>query len=414
MTTIIKSIEEKFTCKSSGNKGAQFGFFEVVALMSISILFGVVIGAILAYGKGVFNTHDVTTFEKELLSSYNRILDEYYGNVSEDDLMNAAIGGMIGVLDDPYSSYLDSKQTVEFNEKVDGNYVGIGVTLAIGDNGIYVYEVLKNSPAEKAGIMVNDVFVKIDDNDVSSLDISKLGEYTKGKSGTKVKITVNRNDEEIDLDVIRSVVEVDSVKSRIIEKENTKIGYIFIDIFASNVYGQFNSSIKFLENEGIDSLIIDVRDNPGGHLSQAKKILSLFFDKKTVLYQLQTKDKVEKVYSTSNKKRNYDIVILINSSSASAAEILASSFQDNYKGVTLVGTKSYGKGTVQQEIILSTGSSMKYTIEKWLTAKGHTIEGRGVIPDEEVEQSLLYYITPTDENDAQLQRAIEILLKKES
>ena len=169
-----------------------------------------------------------------------------------------------------------------------------------------------------------------------------------------------------------------------------------------------------MEKQNINSLIIDVRDNPGGHLNQAKKILSLFFDKKTVLYQLQTKDNINKVYSSSKEKRTYDIAVLINSNSASASEILASCFQNNYKNSVLIGVKSYGKGTVQQEVLLSTGASMKYTVEKWLTANGTIIDGRGIVPDKEIEQKPLYYLEPSDENDVQLQKAIEVLTKKES
>ena len=200
---------------------------------------------------------------------------------------------------------------------------------------------------------------------------------------------------------------------KIFEKDDMKIGYICIETFAANTYEQFRNVLKDLESENINSLIIDVRDNPGGHLNQAKKILSLFFDKKTVLYQLQTKDKIKKVYSSSNKKRTYDIAVLINSNSASASEILASSFQDNYKNSVLIGVKSYGKGTVQQEVLLSTGASMKYTVEKWLTAKGKTIEGSGIVPDKEIEHNPLYYLQPSDENDVQLQKAFEVLTKKE-
>lgn len=412
-STFFRGISNFFCRKNKGSKDSRFSYLEVVCLMAFSILFGVIIGSILTYGKGSSYGYSVDETERELLDSYNRILNGYYENISGKDLMNAAVDGMIGVLDDPHSVYMDSEQTDAFKQKVDGSYIGLGVTLASEDNGVYVYQVLKNSPAEKSGIQVNDIFVKINGKDITNLEIDELIEYSKGESGEKVKITVKRDNELIDLEVIRSVVEISSVYNKVFEKDDVKIGYIFIETFAANTYEQFNDILKDMESENIDSLIIDVRDNPGGHLNQAKKILSLFFDKKTVLYQLQTKDKIKKVYSSSNKKRAYDIAVLINSNSASASEILASSFQDNYKNSVLIGVKSYGKGTVQQEVLLSTGASMKYTVEKWLTAKGKTIEGSGIVPDKEIEQNPLYYLKPSDENDVQLQRAIEVLTKKE-
>lgn len=411
--TFFKSISKFFCRKNKNSKDSNFSYLEVVCLMAFSIFFGIIIGSILTYGKGSSYGYSVDETERELLDSYNRILSGYYENISGKDLMNAAVDGMIGVLDDPHSVYMDSEQTDAFKQKVDGSYIGLGVTLASEDNGVYVYQVLKNSPAEKSGIQVNDIFVKINGKDITNLEIDELIEYSKGESGEKVKITVKRDNELIDLEVIRSVVEISSVYNKVFEKDDVKIGYIFIETFAANTYEQFNDILKDMESENIDSLIIDVRDNPGGHLNQAKKILSLFFDKKTVLYQLQTKDKIKKVYSSSNKKRTYDIAVLINSNSASASEILASSFQDNYKNSVLIGVKSYGKGTVQQEVLLSTGASMKYTVEKWLTAKGKTIEGSGIVPDKEIEQNPLYYLQPSDENDVQLQKAFEVLTKKE-
>ena len=138
----------------------------------------------------------------------------------------------------------------------------------------------------------------------------------------------------------------------------------------------------------------------------------MFFDKKTILYQVETKGNIEKFYANTKDKRNYDVVVLIDSSSASASEILAACFKDNYKNVTLVGTKSYGKGTIQKTYEFSNGSSLKYTAQKWLTSKGKSIDGEGIEPDVVVELNDEYYNNPTDENDLQLQKAIEILKNK--
>ena len=164
-----------------------------------------------------------------------------------------------------------------------------------------------------------------------------------------------------------------------------------------------------MEKKKIDSLILDVRSNPGGHLLQTRQILSLFFDKKTVLYQVQAKKTKKKVYSLSNDKREYPIVVLIDSGSASASEILASCFKENYKNINIIGNKSYGKGTVQKSKSLNSGTSIKYTTEKWLTSKGKWINKKGVKPNIEVSLGEEYVNNPGHETDAQLQKAIEIL-----
>lgn len=233
----------------------------------------------------------------------------------------------------------------------------------------------------------------------------------KGSANSSSNFVFIRDGKNIELTITRDVVDIPSVNSKIIEGNNKSLGYISIDTFASNTYSQFKSNLTSLEKQKIDSLIIDVRNNPGGHLDQVEDILSLFFNKKTVLYQIETKGKTEKVYASSKKTRNYDVVVLINGSSASASEILASCFQENYKKATIIGTTSYGKGTVQKSLELSTGASLKYTTEKWLTSKGTWINDKGVVPDIVVEQSEEYMAAPSDDNDLQLQKALGVLTK---
>ena len=229
----------------------------------------------------------------------------------------------------------------------------------------------------------------------------------RGEEGTKVKITVKRGEEEKEITVKRGKIELQSVTRSFFIYEDQNIGYIKIDNFAANTYDQFLKALKKLEKKNIDSLVIDVRDNPGGHLLQTKQILSLFFSKKTVLYQVETKDATTKVYSDSSDNRTYPIAVLINGGSASASEILASCFQENYKNATIIGTTSYGKGTVQKSQSLSNGTSIKYTTEKWLTSKGKWLDEVGVTPDVVVEQADSYYEEANYDNDAQLQEAFK-------
>ena len=396
-------------------KPEDYGSFttpEVILLIIISILFGVIMGCILTYSKS-FNTVNVTNKEAELLAAYEKIKNNYYEEVSEDDLVGAAIDGMVSSLNDPYSYYLNEEDTNSFNQSLDGTYIGVGVTILHDENNEnQVVEVMDNSPAKKAGIKVGDKFLKIDGKDVKNLALADMTSLIKRNKGEKQVFVVLRDNEEITVNITIGGVVLSSVSSKIIEGNGKNVGYIDIDTFAANTYAQFNKNLKALEKEKIDSLIIDVRGNPGGHLSQVQDILSLFFDKKTVLYQIENKGKVEKFYASTKDKRKYDIVVLIDCQSASASEILASCFQENYKNATIIGTTSYGKGTVQKTYELSNGASLKYTAEKWLTSKGNWINDKGVVPDIEVELTEEYYNNACDENDLQLQKALEVLTKK--
>lgn len=390
----------------------SFSIPEVIMLVVISILFGIIVGCILTYSKTLGNGN-YTNEENRLISTFEKIRDNYYEEVSEDDLTNAAIDGMLNSLDDPYSYYMDSTTTTDFKQRIDGSYIGVGITVLHyvgGDNS--VTEIFDNSPAAKAGVKVGDIFLSIDGKEVRTVSLEEISKAIAGKEGTSSEFVFLRDDKEVKVKITRGLVEIPSVTSKVIKQDNKNIGYVYIETFAANTYAQFSKKLTALEKKNIDSLIIDVRSNPGGHLSQVQSILSMFFDKKTVLYQVETKGNVEKFYSNTKDKRNYDVVVLIDSSSASASEILASCFKDNYKKVTLVGTKSYGKGTIQKTYEFSNGSSLKYTAQKWLTSKGKSIDGEGIEPDVVVELDDEYYNNPTDDNDLQLQKAIEILKNK--
>ncbi len=388
---------------------SKFSIFEVIIVTFISIIFGIIVGYILTYTstpiKAIKSDHNL----EEIISTYNTIKDNYYDDIDEDSLADNAIKGMVSSLDDSYSSFMDNKTTESFNESVDGYFVGIGVTIMYSDEYNQIIKVDEDGPGDKAGLKVNDIILSVDGKSVKGVYGEELTSLIKGKSGTKVKIKIKRGDTTKNITVKRGIIEIENVTSHLLEENGKKIGYINVDIFASNTYKQFKKNLNRMEKKKAEALIIDLRDNPGGHLSQTRDILSMFFDKKTVLYELKNKNKVSKIYSSSNEKRNYPIVILVNGNSASASEVMASCFKDNYKNVTVVGTKTYGKGTVQQTIKLSSGTSFKYTTEKWLTSKGKSIDGVGLNPDINVELEQSYYSNPTYENDLQIQKAVEIL-----
>lgn len=405
-----KKIEKKKI--STREKEEGFNLFEVIVIIFISVLFGVIVGCIISSSKIGLVGAEVSTELQEVITTYDNIISEYYDKVDEKELMNAAISGMVSVLDDPHSTYLNSNDTYSFNQTVDGEYVGLGITITWMDGVCTIVEVMDNSPAEKQGLKVGDVIVAVDANDVTASTLDEISSLLTGSEGSSVSVTVEREGERKDFTVKRSVIEIKSALSKVIKKDDSKIGYIYVDTFASNTAKQFSKELKKLEKKNVDSLIIDVRNNSGGRLSQVKEILDEFLGNKVEIYRIETKGKVEKVYTSDKIKRNIPVVVLVNEGSASASEILATAFMDRYKNATIVGTVTYGKGTIQKAVELSSGASLKYTTQKWLTSKGEYLQDKGLTPDIEVNQKGEYYDNPTDENDAQLQKAIEVLTTK--
>ncbi len=387
---------------------SKFSIFEVVIIIFISIVFGMIVGYVLTYTRSPLGSVKSNSKLSEIISTYNSIKDNYYKEIDEDTLVNAAVSGMIGSLDDNYSNYMDSSTTDSFNESVEGSFVGIGITIMYDGEYNKIIAVDDKGPSNKI-LKVDDLIVKVSGKDVRGIYGDDLKKLIRGKVGTAVKIKVLRNNKYLTFSIKRTNIEIETVKSNYFDVESKRIGYLDVDVISSNTYKQFNKNLKRLENKNIDSLIIDLRDNPGGHLSQTKEILSMFFNKKTVLYQLKDKDTKKKIYSSSNETRSYPIVILVNDGSASASEIITSCFMENYNNIKVVGTTTYGKGTVQQSHQLSTGTSIKYTVQEWLTSNGKSINEKGIKPDEELLMNSEYYSNPTYNTDNQLQKAIEIL-----
>lgn len=385
-----------------------FNVSEVIIIMIIAIMFGFLLGNIVNFV--VFDNDKSNDELDELVTTYNNIIDNYYDDVNKEELIDAGIQGMINYLDDPYATYFSGDASDDFNEELAGNYEGIGVEVMLRDNVFSVSRVFDNSPASKVGLEVSDIIIKVNDNDISGKSLTDVVNLISGdNSKNKVKLTIVRNNEEKEFELSKDKIDVPVVSSKIYENNSKKIGYIKIDLFSLNSYKQFNTALKSLEKKNIDSLVIDVRDNPGGYLSQVKDILCLFLNKKQVLYQLQTKDKVEKVYGTKKKvERNYPVSVIINDESASAAEILASAFKESYNS-HVIGINSYGKGTVQSASDLNSGDTIKYTVQKWLTPKGNWVNDKGVVPTDRVENVLQDGEVLTDENDVMLKTAISIV-----
>lgn len=406
----LDSKKEKVEVKNRRHNRTTYSIWEVAVFSIVFLFFGIVLGYVLNYGRDTYTGKKISKNLEEFIDTYQKVTENYYGDLKEEEIIESAINGMVEAIDDPYSSYMDENSVGEFNDETKGYYVGIGVTISCTDSNKIIY-VNEGGPAEKAGLKVDDVIVKVDGNDVTDQCGNGLSTLIRGEEDTTVNITVKRGEEEKSFDVVRKRVDIQSVDGEVITKNDKKVGVLTVSQFSSNTYEQFNKELKKLEKDNIDSLIIDVRDNLGGQLITTRDILSLFFNKKTVLFQIQDSKTTQKIYGVDNTTREYPVAVLINANSASASEVVAACFKDNYKNVYIVGETSFGKGTVQKTETLKSGAKIKYTIQKWLTPKGKWIEGKGVKPTDEVANEEEYYKNPTKENDKQLNKAIELLTK---
>ena len=409
-----KKVKEKKIEIVNNNKNKERELYtskEVIIVMIFSIGIGILMcfgGISIITGK---NYLAVTKDLKKVVDTYYAIVDNYYGELDRDKLIDGAVEGMISSVGDTFTSYSDTDSTSSFDETINGSYEGIGCTVATLEDGtISVIDMFEDSPSYKAGLKVGDIILKVDGESYEGKNSNDISNYIKNSGKSKIVLTVKRDNEEKDISINLSKVEIPHVSGKVIEQDSKKIGYIKISLFASNSYKQFKNKLDELEKSNIDDLIIDVRDNSGGYLSSVTDICNLFLDKGKVIYQLEdSKGKVKKK-DTTKEKRKYDIVVLINGGSASASEILASAIKESYGG-DIVGTNSYGKGTVQQTKKLLDGSMIKYTTQKWLTPDGNSINEVGVTPTKVVELNEEYFNNPTIENDNQLQEAIKLILE---
>jgi len=385
---------------------------EVVTLVIITCLVSLLMGIIISNSDGKNKQIFSKTNSKiqRFLEQYDYIVENYYGEVDKEKMLNAALQGMIESLGDPYSSYLDENDSSTFNATLDGSYEGIGVEITNDvDKNIIVTQVFENTAAQEAGIKPLDIIVSLNNETLVGMSTADFVAKVKAIPAASFNLEIKRGEENLTVNVTRKKVTLTSVTSKIIEKENKKIGYIYVSIFALNTASQFKTRLNELEANKIDSLIIDLRGNSGGHLTAVDSMISQFLDKSYVIYQMEKKEKITKYYSKGTVTKTYPVVLLVDNDSASASEMMTAALKESY-GATIVGKTTFGKGTVQ-ELQNNNDSQYKITTKKWLTPNGNWINEVGITPDYEVELDEKYYIEPTDENDNQLQKALELLTK---
>lgn len=320
---------------------------------------------------------------KKFISTYDSLVKNYYGEIDRSILISGAINGMYSSLDDPYTTYLDNENTNNINNSLNSRYTGIGIRLVDEDNKTKIAEVVYNSPAFKAGLAKGDIIIALDSIDTRDIDSYGISELISASDG-EIELKVLRNGKIETFNLKIDSISVPNVKSEILTHKQKKIGYIKIEIFNDMADIQFEDAIIGLEKAQIEALIIDLRNNTGGYLEVSKNIIELFLEKGSTIYSLENKNQTIKFVDITKECRDYPIAILVNSKTASASEILASSLKYSY-GAKIIGTKTYGKGKVQQKNDLLDGTSIKYTTAKWLMPNGECLDGIGLIPDIEVE-----------------------------
>ena len=389
--------------------------------LAILAVVSMIIGSVITIAIKDFDVAKVNTNKTEvsysktkkgfdsLYETYDTIMSEYYKDVDSDKLIEGAINGMLESLDDEHTMYFDKKSKEEFDSELSGNYYGIGAQIQLtSDETIKITKVFDDSPAKKAGLKEEDVFVSVDGTSIKGKSATEVANMLKSDSVKTSTIVVKRNDKELTFKVTKENITLFSVSSEMLDNNGKNVGYLSVSIFGQKTYSQFKDALTKLEKQDMDSLIIDLRGNTGGYLSTVTNMLEEFIDKGNVIYQIQSSSGVKQYKTVKASDKKYKIVVLIDGGSASASEIMSAAMKEVY-GATLVGQTTYGKGTVQTTKNLSNGSMIKYTIEKWLTPSGKNIDKEGIKPDYEVELGDSYKNNPTKENDAQLQKALDLL-----
>ncbi|MBC3797105.1 S41 family peptidase [Acetobacterium tundrae] len=340
---------------------------------------------------------------KKLIELKNKISADYYKDTDDNTMMDGAIKGMYDSLGDPYSTYFTKDEYSDFMEMATGEYDGIGVVVTQDDEGhTSVIASQKGTPAEAAGIKTGDRIVKVDGEDVSTIGSEAVVSKVKGPADSSVSLTILRGEETIDLVLVRKAIQVETVGSRVIGNK----GYIQISEFGNNTATDFDTQLNALLAQNITGLVIDLRNNPGGGVQQAVNIADRLLGQTVVVYTVDKAGKKTEYNSDATQQLALPMVVLINEGSASSSEILAGALQDT-GAATLVGTKSFGKGIVQEVISLADGSGIKITNSEYFTPNGNSINKIGLQPNDVIDASdYMKNNAFTDEQDVQLQKAL--------
>lgn len=346
------------------------------------------------------NGDDYSTLNAKLQIVKDYLNENYIGELNLDKMIEGAIKGYVEGVGDDYTEYLSKDEYEELIVNVTGDFVGIGVYIYKDKDGnLIVLAPMENSPSEEAGIEAGDRILAIDGENCNEMDINVASSKIKGEAGSTVELEIQRGTETLKKTVTRRTVEISDSASKILDGN---IGYIVLSTFDTDCSKKIKKYMEEFQSKGINSVILDLRNNTGGVVEEAVKISELFIDKgNTVLRSYNKAEKETIIKSSSGKYKDINLVVLVNDYSASASEIVTAALKDN-KAATIVGIRTYGKG-VMQEIQPLFDGAIKITIEEFKTPNGDKINKVGIKPDVDIE------IDKDSNEDLQLQKAIEIL-----
>ena len=381
----------------------EFKTYELVIILLSICIFSTLTGCLVGYklltNKTLSKNYSLVDEDLEhFINEYNEIKKNYYGTFDSKKILSNALSAVVNSLGDKYSGKIDLDSNTTDSIKLRGVYTGVGIEIYNDEKlNIIVNSVFKGSPADTSGIKKGDIITKINGENVTGTLTTNLVSKIKSLNNNVFTLEILRDGKYINISTKSDTIELKSATYKVLEQNNKKIGYINISIFANNTAKQFKEALSKLEDEKIEGLIVDVRDNPGGYLETAIEISDLLLNKDKVIYKTNDGDKIEATYSKGKKDYDKKIVILINNGSASASELLTLSLKENLNAYT-VGVTSYGKGTVQ-EVKKYNNIQYKYTTKLWLSPSGKSINETGIIPDLEVK--------PDNNGDNQLQSALK-------
>lgn len=403
--------EERF------KKGVLVGILATVAVFLVAVLIVISVVkdkyAVTLIDKEASDTQEVldADSEKKIKELLGQMELYYYEDIDAEELTNGLYKGLFEGLGDPYSVYYTKEEYDSMMASTSGTYCGIGAVLSqdMKTMQVTVLHVYKDTPADKAGLKDGDTILKVDNIEATSMELSELVTNIRGDKGTKVHLEVYREGEKdkLEYDIERDKVEVPTVEYEMLENN---VGYIQITEFAEPTETQFTEAVNALQAQGMQAMIVDLRDNPGGYLSAVTEILDDILPEGITVYTEDKYGKRQNYTSDDEHRIEIPMAVLINENSASAAEIFAGAIKD-YDYGTLIGTKSFGKGIVQTVKQLKDGSAIKLTTAKYYTPNGNYIHEVGIEPDVELEYE---YTGDTNEDydksqDNQIQKALEIL-----
>jgi len=349
---------------------------------------------------------------RPLIKIIKIIETRYVEDVEIKKLIEGAIRGAINALGDPHTAYFTPQDFENLKISLQGSYEGIGITVTLDEEGrVTVISPIEDSPAERAGIRPEDRIVKVNDTDLKGLTLNEAVELMRGPKGTEVTLFIQRkgHEELLKFDIVRDAVKLKTVKSKIL---NDSIGYIKITSFDENTGSDFKKELYGLKNKGIKGLILDLRNNPGGALNECVEVADELIGESLIVYTKDRYGNIIEEFRSDAKKINIPLVVLVNRYSASASEIVAGAVKDTNSGI-LIGSKTFGKGSVQELVSFEDGSGFKITIARYYLPKGDCIDGTGIEPHIKVELPEGTDVFNVDESkDLQLKKAIEVIKDK--